>query len=84
MHKSEQTLATEVVDIGLTAMAKALEIQAYINHAQRQMEQIERRVIHGEVIAHEEKVLSYFNRTPNGSAKVKQGFQSNWVSKSAS
>ena len=69
IHKSQATLAAEVVDMGLSAMAKAVEIQAYIHHAQRQMDQIERRVIQGETIPHEEKVFPYFNRTPNGSVR---------------
>ena len=51
IRKSRQTLA-EVADQDLAAMAKALEIQSYIQHAERQMEQIERRVIDGEPIPH--------------------------------
>ncbi len=73
IRKSRQTLATEVVDMGLTAMAKALEIQTYIHHAQRQMDQIERRVIHGETIAHEEKVFSIFQPHTEWISKGKAG-----------
>jgi hypothetical protein len=73
IHKSQATLAAEVVDIDLSAMAKALEIQAYINHAQRQMEQIERRVIHGETIPHEEKVFSIFQPHTEWISKGKAG-----------
>jgi IS5 family transposase len=73
MHKSQATLAVEVVDMGLSAMAKAVEIQAYINHAQRQMDQIERRVIHGETIAHEEKVFSIFQPHTEWISKGKAG-----------
>jgi hypothetical protein len=71
--KSRQTLAAELVDMGLTAMAKALQIQAYIDHAERQMEQIERRVIHGEVIPHEEKVFSIFQPHTEWISKGKAG-----------
>jgi hypothetical protein len=73
IHKSQATLAAEVVDIDLSAMAKALEIQAYINHAQRQTEQIERRVIHGETIPHEEKVFSIFQPHTEWISKGKAG-----------
>ena len=73
IRKSEQTLATEVVDMGLTAMAKAVEIQIYIHHAERQMEQIERRVIHGETIPHEEKVFSVFQPHTEWLSKGKAG-----------
>jgi IS5 family transposase len=71
--KSQATLATEVVDMGLSAMAKALEIQAYINHAQRQVDQIERRVIDGETIPHEEKVFSIFQPHTEWISKGKAG-----------
>jgi len=73
IHKSQATLATEVVDMGLSALAKALEIQAYINHAQRQMDQIERRVIDGETIPHEEKVFSIFQPHTEWISKGKAG-----------
>ncbi len=73
IHKSQKTLATEGVDMGLTVMAKALEIQAYINHAERQMDQIERRVIQGESIAHEEKVFSIFQPHTEWISKGKAG-----------
>lgn len=73
IRKSRQTLATEVADIGLARMAKALEIQAYINHAERQMEQIERRVIDAETIPHHEKVFSIFQPHTEWISKGKAG-----------
>jgi hypothetical protein len=73
IHKSQATLAVEVVDMGLSALAKAVEIQAYINHAQRQMDQIERRVIDGETIPHEEKVFSLFQPHTEWISKGKAG-----------
>jgi hypothetical protein len=60
IHKSETTLATEIADMNLSAMIKALEIQTFIDHAQRQINQIERRVIKNEKIPHGEKVFSLF------------------------
>ena len=59
--------------MSLTAMAKALEIQAYINHAQRQLDQIERRVVQGEIIPHEEKVFSLFQPHTEWISKGKAG-----------
>ncbi len=60
IHKSKTTLAAEVPHTGLAAKTKALEIQTFIDHAQRQINQIERRVIKNEKIPHGEKVFSLF------------------------
>ena len=60
IHKSQVTLAAIPVNFSLTATVKALEIQTYIKHAERQVDQIERRVIQGETIPHTEKVFSIF------------------------
>lgn len=54
-------------------MAKVLEIQTYIHHAERQMEQIERRVIDGESIPHDEKVFSIFQPHTEWISKGKAG-----------
>jgi hypothetical protein len=35
-----------------------LKIKDFINHARRPMDQIDRRVIHGKTIPHQEKVFS--------------------------
>jgi len=60
IHKSKTTLAAEVTNTDLAAITKALEIQAFIEHGERQINQIERRVIKSEKIPHEEKVFSLF------------------------
>ncbi len=73
IRKSRQTLATEVADMGLATMAKGTEIQTYIHHAERQMDQIERRVIHGESIPHDEKVFSIFQPHTEWLSKGKAG-----------
>ncbi|CAD6879219.1 hypothetical protein [Methylomonas albis] len=49
------------------------EIQGFIVHAERQIEQIERRVIHGEVIPHAEKVFSLFQPHTEWISKGKAG-----------
>jgi len=46
--------------LSLTEQAKIEEIYCYINHAKRQMNQIDRRILQGEVIPHNEKVFSLF------------------------
>ena len=71
--KSATTLATTVVGPDWTVAIKALEIRGFIRHAQRQMDQIERRVIGGEAIPHEEKVFSIFQPHTEWISKGKAG-----------
>jgi IS5 family transposase len=52
---------------------KAEEIGRYIHHAERQIDQIQRRVIHGETIAHDEKVFSIFEEHTEWIVKGKAG-----------
>jgi len=73
VHKSQTTLATELVDISSTAFIKTLEIQTYIKHAERQIDQIERRVVQGETIPHDEKVFSVFQPYTEWISKGKAG-----------
>ena len=42
-------------------LARKIEIEGFMAHATRQIDQIRRRVILGEVIAHEEKVFSAYS-----------------------
>ena len=49
------------------------EIGCYISHAERQIDQIRRRVIKGEKIAHEEKVFSVFEEHTEWISKGKAG-----------
>lgn len=73
IHKSQVTLAAIPVNFSLTATVKALEIQTYIKHAERQVDQIERRVIQGETIPHTEKVFSIFQPHTEWISKGKAG-----------
>lgn len=52
---------------------KKLEIEGFIQHATRQIDQTERRVIHGEVIPHDEKVFSIFEPHTEWISKGKAG-----------
>jgi len=52
---------------------KLLKIEEFINHARRQINQIERRVIQGETIPHQEKVFSIFEPHTEWLSKGKAG-----------
>ena len=52
---------------------KLLKIEEFINHAYRQINQIERRVIQGETIPHQEKVFSLFEPHTEWLSKGKAG-----------
>jgi hypothetical protein len=54
-------------------VARKLEIQRFMSHAERQIDQIRRRVILGEVIPHEEKVFSIFETHTEWISKGKAG-----------
>ena len=54
-------------------MLKKLEIERFMAHAIRQIDQIRRRVILGEVIAHDEKVFSIFEPHTEWISKGKAG-----------
>jgi len=73
VRKSEATLANRVIDADFLVATTAMEIQSFINHAKRQMEQIERRVIQGEKIPHNEKVFSIFQPHTEWISKGKAG-----------
>lgn len=52
---------------------KKLEIEGFIQHAIRQIDQTERRVINGEIIPHDEKVFSIFEPHTEWVSKGKAG-----------
>jgi IS5 family transposase len=58
---------------GIFFRNKILEIEGYMEHAYRQIDQIRRRVIHGESIEHHEKVFSIFERHTEWISKGKAG-----------
>ena len=61
---SEETLVEEI---------RLLEIEGYIKHAERQIDQVQRRVIRGEKIAQNEKVFSIFEEHTEWISKGKSG-----------
>ena len=54
-------------------VAQSITIQALIVHARRQMDQVERRLLKGETIAHDEKVFSIFEEHTRWVSKGKAG-----------
>ncbi len=58
---------------GLKILGKIAEIQMYIDHAYRQIDQINRRVINEEKISHNEKVFSLFEEHTEWISKGKAG-----------
>ena len=72
IDKIRQTLIPfQKVDI-LTHL-KIEEIKSYIVHAERQIDQIRRRVVNGETILHHEKVFSLFEQHTEWISKGKAG-----------
>lgn len=75
LAKAKQTLATLAVQ-GKTdtlAASKQLKIEGFIQHATRQIDQIERRVVADESIPHCEKVFSTFEPHTEWISKGKAG-----------
>lgn len=71
LDKVERTLA--ILQQVQPDAPRLKEIQGFIAHAERQIDQTERRVIHGEVIPHEEKVFSLFQPHTEWISKGKAG-----------
>ena len=70
MQKIKETVAV----LRLMASPQVIaEIESYLGHADRQMDQIRRRVIFGEVIPHGEKVFSVFEPHTEWISKGKAG-----------
>lgn len=59
VQRAWETMAI-LQSMGLGQIATFMVVEYYIGHAQRQMDQIRRRVIEGETIPHNEKVFSIF------------------------
>lgn len=72
LDKIQMTL-TQLTAMASTELLQQIEIEGYIQHAKRQIDQIERRVIKGEIIPHEEKVFSIFEPHTEWISKGKAG-----------
>jgi hypothetical protein len=76
VDKAEQSLLTLMQNGHLTSqwdLVRKIEIDAYLHHAHRQIDQTQRRVIHQEKIPHEEKVFSIFESHTEWISKGKAG-----------
>lgn len=67
LERAKQTLAD------LKGTVQALEIERFMAHAERQIDQIRRRVLDGENIPHHEKVFSVFEEYTEWVSKGKAG-----------
>ncbi len=72
LEKAEKTINT-LRKKQLCEVEKIQEIEKYIKHAKRQINQIQRRVVDGEIIAHDEKVFSVFEEHTEWISKGKAG-----------
>ena len=74
LHKARLSLkALENKSLSAVTRVKIIEIKDYMTHAERQIDQIKRRVIQGETIPHDEKVFSIFEPHTEWIAKGKAG-----------
>ncbi|AKH39713.1 MULTISPECIES: ISNCY-like element ISNco1 family transposase [Nitrosomonas] len=71
--KKIQTTLTKLATTATRELLQKIEIEDYLQHAKRQIDQIERRVIKGEIIPHQEKVFSIFEPHTEWVSKGKAG-----------
>jgi hypothetical protein len=75
IFKAKDTIQT-LREFGMVSLFQDLrlnDVQEYICHGERQIDQIQRRVVHGEKIPHEEKVFSIFEPHTEWISKGKAG-----------
>jgi transposase, IS5 family len=73
LERAKKTLLKFERNGNLFTEIRKAEIEKFINHAHRQINQIERRVILGETIPHKEKVFSIFQSHTEWISKGKAG-----------
>ncbi len=72
LNKVKETI-TKIQPLDIILQLKVQKIEKYITHAERQINQIHRRVIKGETIPHNEKVFSIFEEHTEWIVKGKAG-----------
>ena len=72
INKARKTILS-ISSPGIVVHLKIKEIEKYIVHAERQIEQIRRRVVEGETIPHHQKVFSIFQEHTEWISKGKAG-----------
>ena len=73
LDRAQETITLVDVSDDIVLQAKTFQIQEYIDHGMRQIDQIRRRVIDGESIPHHEKVFSIFEEHTEWISKGKAG-----------
>jgi hypothetical protein len=75
LERARQTRAELEIEarINLVLAIELKELDRFMQHAERQIDQIRRRVLQGEIIPHEEKVFSIFEEHTEWIAKGKAG-----------
>jgi transposase, IS5 family len=68
-----QASLSELRQKGCPAILQLMHVEGYIKHARRQIDQVRRRVLQGEVIPHNEKVFSIFEEHTEWICKGKAG-----------
>ena len=72
VERVQKTIAI-LRQMGIVSVIRLMVIEQYIEHAERQIDQIRRRVIEGETIGHHEKVFSIFEEHTEWLSKSKAG-----------
>jgi hypothetical protein len=72
VHRAKKSIAI-LNAMGISSVARVMTIENYIAHAERQIDQIRRRVLDGETIPHHEKVFSLFEEHTEWISKGKAG-----------
>ena len=76
VKKAQATIAgLKGIVVNMRWPASIYEIENYLRHAERQIDQIRRRVLKGQTIPHEEKVFSVFEPHTEWISKGKAGVQ---------
>ena len=70
--RAKETICS-ISSTDLRANSRIMEIEKFIAHAERQMDQVRRRVLEGETIPHHEKVFSLFEEHTEWISKGKAG-----------
>ena len=74
LQRAERTIAqAEQLQLTTLQLAKVVQLQDYMAHAKRQIEQLTRRLLKGEKIPHDEKVFSIFEPHTRWVVKGKAG-----------
>jgi len=72
VHRAKDSIAI-LNEMGISSFARIVSIESYIAHAERQIDQIRRRIIDDETIPHHEKVFSIFEEHTEWINKGKAG-----------